>query len=86
MENTLSLLSRGLLLGGGFGIAIGQLLGQFTENQWQWISNLMLGGAIVGLVSCLVVVLNNPTYFKRSVDISRRVSNEGKFHNLKTDT
>ncbi|MEM6644177.1 MAG: hypothetical protein AAF616_14445 [Bacteroidota bacterium] len=47
MKNLIAAIGRGLIIGGGFGTAIGQFIGQFTEDQWFWITNMMIIGIVL---------------------------------------
>lgn len=61
MKYTVSLIGRGLILGGGFGASIGQLLGQHTENPWELTGQMAMIGIIVSLASVLGIHSVRPT-------------------------
>lgn len=53
MKNTISLIGRSLIIGGGFGASIGQFLGQYAANQWQLIGLSTIVGIVISLV-CVI--------------------------------
>ncbi len=60
MKDTISLIGRGLILGGGFGASIGQFFGGYTGDNWQLIGVMTIVGIVVGMASVLGIYSVRP--------------------------